>query len=188
MKQPLFELTKYAMVAGLALSFCMPALAQETDGDRAKRLTPEERQAQREVRRREFLENNPELAKRLEEQRKEREARRAEFLKNNPDVAKRLEERRKEREARREEMRVDREAARIEREQRLEDFLANNPETAEEIQQRWEARRAEREEFLEEHPELAERLENRPFGRPFESRGFSRGDRFNRGGFNRRGR
>ena len=188
MKIQFSNITKYTAIAGLALSLGLPVLAQDADAGADKRPTPEERQAQREQARKEYLAQNPDLAKRLEEQRKERAAKRAEFLKENPDVAKRLEERQKEQEVRREEQRLDREAQRVEREQRFEEFMANNPERAEEIQQHWQDRQTQREEFRQEHPEFAERYAERRQHRPDEGRGMGRGGQFNRGGPNRGGR
>jgi len=60
------NLTRFAVIAGLALSLGLPVLAQDTGND--QRPTPEERQAQREQQRKEFLAKNPDVANAIEAQ------------------------------------------------------------------------------------------------------------------------
>lgn len=117
------KLLKFIAITGLVSFYSLPAYTQEPGA--GERLNFEERRAQREQRREEFLADNPDVAERLEELRQEREARREEFLANNPDP-----------ESRREAIRVEREARRLDRETRREEFLANNPDVAARLEQR----------------------------------------------------
>ncbi len=118
----ILKLSNVSICLFLGLSLGLPVIAQETDED--TQLTREERIAQRQERKAEFLENHPDAAARLEERKANREAHRAEFLENNPDAAARLEERKANRQA------------------RFAELEANNPERAAALKERRSNRQA----------------------------------------------